>query len=371
MTWLFIRALWLVASWTLHPNYYVETKMVMEERLYDEWERNYQNEQEQIIIEDYFLFMEQIGKINYARWCAWTYTPPVRNAEQWKRVRCWSKSFDCSGLIKGYWVAKWLLSSKELGRYNSQSLMDLADKKDWMIARRWDWTSWNSVEWTHFAIVSREYEWDWILWVYDNVNWPNLNLLRERPLKVRYSQWKFIYLGKRVIEVYTNWYVDLARDNKIHVESWQLVDQITEDTVEAVSSDNSNPLGFHITIEWYDYDSIANRTANWRYVRNNSKDMIATYLCENWGFKPDAKSQTNDSWLCQLNNHRWNYYWLHDPRWKSNDYEIKFAFQRQACLDKWNLVQDHSRIWACYNKRAPYLAKIKDMEWWTWWIDDL
>ena len=39
----------------------------MEERLYDEWEKNYQNEQEQIIIEDYFLFMEQIGKINYAR----------------------------------------------------------------------------------------------------------------------------------------------------------------------------------------------------------------------------------------------------------------------------------------------------------------
>ncbi|HPC34145.1 MAG TPA: hypothetical protein PLP73_00650 [Candidatus Absconditabacterales bacterium] len=330
MTGLFIRALGLVASGTLHPNYYVETEMVMEERLYDEWERNYQNEQEQIIIEDYFLFMEQIGKINYARGCAGTYTPPVRNAEQGKRVRCGSKSFDCSGLIKGYGVAKGLLSSKELGRYNSQSLMDLADKKDGMIARRGDWTSWNSVEGTHFAIVSREYEGDGILWVYDNVNGPNINLLRERPLKVR-----------------------------------------TEDTVEAVSSDNSNPLGFHITIEGYDYDSIANRTANWRYVRNNSKDMIATYLCENGGFNPDAKSQTDDSGLCQLNNHRGNYYWLHDPRWKSNDYEIKFAFQRQACLDKWNLVQDHSRIWTCYNKRAPYLAKIKDMEGGTWGIDDL
>jgi len=50
----------LVASGNLHPNYYVENEIVMEERLYDERERNYQNEQEQIIIEDYFLFMEQI-----------------------------------------------------------------------------------------------------------------------------------------------------------------------------------------------------------------------------------------------------------------------------------------------------------------------
>lgn len=58
--------------------------------------------------------------------------------------------------------------------------------------------------------------------------------------------------------------------------------------------DPNNPLGYYIIIDGYPYDSLANRTANRWYVRNHSKDMIATYLCENGGFNPDAKSQTND-----------------------------------------------------------------------------
>jgi hypothetical protein len=35
--------------------------------LQEEIERNYLVEQEQIIIEDYFLFLDKIGKIKYAR----------------------------------------------------------------------------------------------------------------------------------------------------------------------------------------------------------------------------------------------------------------------------------------------------------------
>lgn len=67
MTWLLIRALWLVASWTLHPNYYVETKVVMEERLYDEWERNYQRWTEPVLRVKGFDYDTDATKIiNYA-----------------------------------------------------------------------------------------------------------------------------------------------------------------------------------------------------------------------------------------------------------------------------------------------------------------
>lgn len=329
MTWLLIRALWLVASWTLHPNYYVETKVVMEERLYDERERNYQNEQEQIIIEDYFLFLEQIGKINYARWCAWSYTPPVRNAEQWKRVRCWEKSFDCAGLIKCYGVAKWLLESKDLKLYNSQTLMDLATRKDWMVARRWDWTSWKWVDWTHFAIVSREYEGDWILWVYDNVNWQNLNQLRERPLRVRYSQWRFIYLGKRVIEVYTNWYVDLARENRIHVESWQLIEQLPETIIEpekklykkARADDDPRQKMIQDAYEIW------------------GMDHVILIECENGGWNIEWKWDWWDSiWLCQINRR-----WHKPPIEFYTDYKVQLEY----CLEKrmwWTLFYWPERI---------------------------
>ena len=356
MTWLLIRLLGLTATGTMNPNYYVEPLPSLETFLYDEWERNYQHELEQIIIEDYFLFLEQIGKIKYVYGCFGSETPPVWDHAEEKRKICSSISFDCAGLMKAYGIAKGVYDANEWKFHNSQTLVKLGTQKDPLMARRGDRTSRISEEWWHFAVVSRDYEWNWELRIYDNYNWPHNNVLWERMLKVREIWNKFHYAWKRTISIYTNGFVDRVLASWLSIESWQLEDK--------------NPLGYHITISWFAYDSLVNRTANRRYVRNNSKDMIATMLCENGTFDPNAKSKTNDSGICQLNNHRGNYQRLHDPRRTSTDEKIQFEFQRQSCLDKRNLVVNHSKIWSCYNKRQKRLDMIIDMEWWTWGIDD-
>jgi hypothetical protein len=56
---------------------------------------NFQAEQKQIIIDDYFIFADRIGKIKYARGCAGELTPPSRSEEKQKRVKCSDNAFDC------------------------------------------------------------------------------------------------------------------------------------------------------------------------------------------------------------------------------------------------------------------------------------
>jgi|GEM_PF-7014891 hypothetical protein len=45
----------------------VNTNQQIQQMYQDEFDRNYLAEQKQIIIDDYFLFADKIGKINYAR----------------------------------------------------------------------------------------------------------------------------------------------------------------------------------------------------------------------------------------------------------------------------------------------------------------
>lgn len=344
MTWLLLRAIGLTVTGSVYQEIYSIDQTVIEQTT-DEEQRNYVAEQEEIIIEDYFLFLQKIGKINYARGCAWDSTPPSRDHVNQKRVRCWSKSFDCAWLIKSYGVEKGIIKNTEIWLYNSQSLMELAEKKDWMVARRWDRTSWTSISWTHFAIVSRDYEWDGILRVFDNANGPNLNQLKERPLRVRYSQGNFIYLGKRVIQIYTNWYVDQAKKNNIHVD--RRIDGYEE----------FNPLEFSVTIKGYDYDSLANRIASKIYDYNQDIDAIATFIAESH-LNPEAVGSKWEKWICQLLPLRTNMIRIQDPRWSDRER------QTQMCIEKWDAVPKENlpKIWAGYKVKEKYKDMIIIMD---------
>ena len=134
MTWLLLRAIGLTVTGAV----YNPIDQIVIESNVDEQQRNYVAEQEEIIIEDYFLFLKKIDKINYARGCAWDSTLPRWDSAKQKRVKCGSKSFDCAWLIKSYGVEKGIIKDTELWLYNSQTLMDLATKKEWVTAKRWD-----------------------------------------------------------------------------------------------------------------------------------------------------------------------------------------------------------------------------------------
>lgn len=268
MTGLLLTMLWLVTTGiTFQPlnrlevvsDQIVQEQMQQEQAIQDEIDRNYQAEQEEIIIEDYFLFLKKIGKINYARGCMGEYSKPIRSNEKQKRVKCASKSYDCAGLIKWYAVAKGILTQDEAAYNNSQTIVLLWQPKDAYTAKRWDRTSWQgfgkNATWnssTHFAIISRDYTGGNILWVYDNANGPSNNIIAERPIKVAYVNGKFYYLGSYRISVYTNWLVEEAQRKWITVERWVDTD---EEVVEP------QPLSVATWIleltgkaSWYDYE---------------------------------------------------------------------------------------------------------------------
>lgn len=361
MTWLLLWVLGLASTWLVYPIQWavdpaVEILEQHQQYIEDEMLRNHIAEQQAIIIDDYFLFLDKIGKIKYARWCMGEYTPPVRSEEKQKRVKCSDNAFDCAGLVKAYGIAKGIITQDEARRYSSQSLMSLATKKHATLAQRWDWTSrqWfgDRATWslsTHFAMISRDYTGGNTLRVYDNVNGPNNNKLGERALHVAVVGDKFYYLGKYRISVYTNWFVEEAKKRWVTVESRYDTDP-KEETI-----DPNNPLWFSITIDWFDYDSIANRVASYRYDNNEDKDdaisMIGTMLRENGWFNTNSVSPTRDYWLCQLQYNSTNKIRIDDPRWKT------YEFQMEVCLDKWKAVEDKN-IRAAYKYRNKYIHKI-------------
>lgn len=363
MTWFALRLLGLATTGLIYPNYQspvidqLETQQQVQQLIEDELQRNFLAEQEQIIVEDYFLFLKKIGKIKYARWCMGEYTPPVRSEEKQKRVKCSDNAFDCAGLVKAYGIAKGIITSKEAKYFNSQTLMSLATKKDGRLAKRWDRTSRQGFGErstgnmsTHFAMISRDYTGGNILWVYDNVNGPNNNKLWERALRVSYNHRDhgFRYLGKYRIYVYTNGFVQEAQRRWLTIES--RYDTDPEEETQQV--DPENPLWFSVTVKWFDYDSIANRVASYWYDHSSGDiDMLATFACENWGFNTKSWSPTRDSGLCQLQYNSTNKVWIDDPRWKTRE------FQAQVCLDKRQAVERKS-IWACYAKRDSYKSKF-------------
>lgn len=327
--------------------------------LQDEQERNYLAEQEEIIIEDYFLFLNKIKKIKYARGCMWEYTPPKRSEEKQKRVKCSNNAFDCAWLIKAYWIAKGIITSKEAVHLNSQTLMDLTTEKDGRLAKRWDRTIWKGYGErstgnlsTHFAIVSRDYSGGNILWVYDNVNWNDNNIIWERPLKVAYVHYDntFRYLGKYYIKIYTNWFVDVARKKWINVERW--ID--TEEKEILMSQvDPLNPAGYSVIISWFAYDSLVNRIASYRYDTNQDIDMIATFMQESM-FNHLAVWPYGERWLCQLIPNKTNNVWIRDIRFSDPMY------QAEICLKKRELVSQQNKwiIWAWYKYRHKHKKNI-------------
>jgi len=352
-----------------------------------EYQMNYQYFQKQVVIEDFFSFADSLGRYNYARWCAGWYGPDRRDQEKQKFVRCSKKSFDCWGVIKAYWFIKWILTRQEVGRNNTKTLYEFWKPIEPMMAERWDFTYWELIQWSWLATTHWAFVWEWLSWntlkIYDGLGWE----FNERELILHCSEKSCIYNTnnwKYKIWFSTNPLWEISQNKGIeiqpfiltgseakYIKTWEnLFTSWDIKTYWICEINPENPLGFWITIKWYDYDSLANRTANRWYVRNKDKNMIRTYLCENGWFDPDAASQTDDSWLCQLNNHRWNYFWIKDPKRNSKDPIIQFEFQKQACLDKWNLVSEPKKIWTCARNLDKLPDPIIEMTWWFWTVND-
>jgi len=194
----------------------------------DEIQRNIWESQKEIIIEDYFLFMDRISNFRYARGCMWSATPKTRSEEKQKYVWCCVDCFDCSWLMKAYGFMKWVFTKKELWHLRSDSLYELWTKIDPRWAERWDFTYWKwfweASSWsrsTHFAVVSSWYS-NWSIWVYDNVNWKNKNELWERELKLYCNSKYCTYLWKYKIYISTNWLFELSQKKGIIVEKFVL-----------------------------------------------------------------------------------------------------------------------------------------------------
>lgn len=348
MTWLVLRVLWLATTWLVYPNYQwvTETVNINKEiiQLYeDEQQRNFMAEQEEIIIKDYFLFLDKIWKIKYARWCMGEYTPATRNGERW--VKCSSNAFDCAGLVKWYGIAKGIITAKEASYMNSQTIVLLGNKKDAILAQRGDFTS---RQWfgdrstgdlsTHFAVVSRDYTGGNILWIYDNVNGPNNNIIWERAIKVSYVRGIFYYMGKYRINVYTNGLVDTAREREITVDRRYDTDP-KEEIINAIIPEDPNPHRYSKIIKWFDYDSDANKIASYRADNWATDYMIAKFKWESQ-FNVNALGKDWEHGLCQLMPNSTNLVWINDPRRNEGR-----EFQAQVCLEKWNAVPDPDKIW--------------------------
>lgn len=112
-------------------------------------------------------------------------------------------------------------------------------------------------------------------------------------------------------------------------------------------------MWFIITIEWFPYDSDANRVANYWYKESSwDVDMIATFMQEAM-FNKEAKSYAWAMWICQLMPNKTNLVWINDERWSD------IMFQAQVCLEKWKAVPDPSKLWEGRRKRNKHKDKIK------------
>jgi len=362
MTW-FLAIIGLAFTWyNLIPDYQYINEYTLE------YEINYQEYQKELITEWFFEFAEALGKYHYARWCAGGYEPSSWSEEKQKRLKCSAKSFDCWWVIKAYWFIEWILTKKEIWIYNSKSLYDLWDPISPFIAQRWDYTYWELVSWswiaaTHWAFVSSGMIWntitifDWLWWMFND---RDLILhCTEKNCVYNTTRWRYkIYFSSNPL-------YKLAQERDIEIKPFIKTSSNTwsVDWLDKTYRTNSeNPLWFYIVLDWYAYDSEANRIINRWYVRNNDLDMIATYVCENQWFDPTVVSDTNDRWLCQL-NYRYNKIFINDPN------RLDINFQKQVCLDKWNLVKDKN-LWSCYSKRDIYLDKIKNVDDWYRSIGD-
>lgn len=188
------------------------------------YDMNLQEIQKNIIIEDYFLFLDRLWRINYARGCAWEATPPTYI--NGKRARCWIKSFDCWGMMKYYWRVKWILEKWDMVYLRSDTLYWLWFPKDPRTAERWDfmYRKWyGKSEWeTHFAVVSSWYNEDThSMLIYDNM-WDWRNKAGEREIKVSCNSKLCHYAWMFRIYIATNWLVEVASKRWILVNAFKI-----------------------------------------------------------------------------------------------------------------------------------------------------
>lgn len=346
----------------MYPNYQwlqlvSEYMNEQEQIMQEEQERKHQAEQEEIIINDYFIFATKIGKINYARGCAWGYEKPSWSTEKQKRVRCSPKSYDCGWAMKAYLVAKGITNADGIAWLNSSALYDMGTPKDPRTAtrgdfmyRKWYWDNATGNLSTHFAVVSRPYD-GHTMWIYDNVVPGWADRYNERAISISCNSTVCHYMGKYRIYVATNWAIQLAKKNNVEVTPWIDTSPDSGQVLQSIP-DTNNPLWFSVTIKGYAYDSEANRIASWWYNHSSwDVDMISTFICENWGFNPKSVSHTNDYWLCQLHYNSTNARWIDDKDW------FNIEFQQQACLDKRQAVANKNAR-ACYAKRDKFKSKV-------------
>lgn len=319
--------------------------------LADEMARNFQAEQKEIIINDYFTFAEKIGKIFYARGCAGGYEKPSRSDEKQRRIKCSPKSFDCGGAMKAYLVAKWITDSSGIAWLNSSKLYELGLPKDPRSAERGDFMyrrGYNDVASgnmsTHFSVVSRDYTGWSSMWIFDNVVPWWVDRYNEREIKVACNEHLCRHLGKYRIYISNNWAVEMASTNAAVVVPWIDTDV---DTWEQLMSmvDLANPLGFSVTISGFAYDSDANRIASYRYDKNQDLDMIATFIVESH-FDTNAIGPVWEKWLCQLLP-AYNKQRVNNPQRSSG-----WQYQAEICRRKREAVPKKSIIWMWYNVRG-------------------
>lgn len=190
-------------------------------------------------------------------------------------------------------------------------------------------------------MVSRDYTGGNTLWVYDNVNGTNNNVLWERALTVAYipRDGSFRYMGMYRINVYSNWFVDKAREQWLTVE--RRYDTEPEEEVEPITpapiKQETNPHGYSVIVDWFAYDSDANKIAS--RLRDNwaEKKMIAKFMGESH-FNINARGKAGERGICQLMYNETNKVLIDDPR--RNTWE----FQAQVCLEKRNAVPDPDKI---------------------------
>ena len=354
MTWLLLSLLGLLSTWLVYPNYQgIETTININEQIQqlyqDEIERNHQEEQKQILINDYFVFADKLGKINYARWCAWKYWMGVRDASQWKYKYCSSKSFDCGWAMKAYLLVKWIQTKQDISHMNSQTLYELGIQKDPRMAEKWDFMyrrwygevgSWNQS--THFAIVYSWYDGN-SMWIYDNVIPGWQDQYNPHEIKLACNETMCHYAGKYRIYIATNWAIELANKLWIEVKPW--IDIEPKEKMMSVV-DEKNPLWFSVTVKWYAYDSMANRIASYWYDNypkndNSTYEKFATTMYGEASLDPErVNKKTGDSWVCQRSPIR------HSEFINSSGFD-DYMVQAKTCLQKWIDIK--------YNyKRANY-----------------
>ena len=290
MTWLLLSVLGLLSTGLMYPNYQwmtpileeiTEQQQVQEQMLLDEFERNHQAEQKQIAIEDYFTFADKIGKIIYARWCAWGYEVATKWADG-KYHNCNKKAFDCWWAMKAYLVAKGILDKKDISLYNSNTLYDLWIKKDPRTAERWDFmyrrwfgkaASWKNS--THFSVVSRNYNpGDRTMWIYDNVVPWGTDKFHEREIPISCNATMCHYAGMFRIYVSTNGVFELTQQTGKEITP--RVNTTTEEALTWVVLMSVPPTVITGVATRYDYD------LEWQ-ARSKSHNTCALRITDRYG----------------------------------------------------------------------------------------